>query len=135
MRAAIYSFTIEQGSTLEFEIRYKDIENNPIDLTGYSGEMQIRSDYSGSGVTYLTLSSNEDNNYSKQTDNSFLSFIGKDLDKPTTSGSIGIYVGYELTDQLTFSEPAYYDIEITKDNIRTRILEGRINISRQVTTS
>lgn len=134
MRAAIYSFTIEQGTTLDFEIRYKDIEGNPIDLTGYNGEMQIRSNYSGSGETYLSFSSNPTNTYTKETNNSFLSFIGKDLDKPPTSGSIGIYAGYELTSQLVFDEPAYYDIEITKGSIRTRILEGRINISKQVTT-
>jgi len=45
MGAGRYSFTIEQGTTTNFEIQYKDSSNNPVDLTGYSGRMQIASDY------------------------------------------------------------------------------------------
>ena len=42
MSAGRYSFTIEQGATLDFELAYKDSDNNPVDLTGYQGRMQIR---------------------------------------------------------------------------------------------
>jgi hypothetical protein len=41
MAAGKYSFVIEQGSTVDFEIQYKDSSNNPVDLTGYSGKMMI----------------------------------------------------------------------------------------------
>ena len=34
MAAGRYSFTIEQGSTLSFELQYKDSNGDPIDLTG-----------------------------------------------------------------------------------------------------
>ena len=37
MSAGRYSFTIEQGATLDFELAYKDSNNNPINLTGYQG--------------------------------------------------------------------------------------------------
>ena len=57
MAAGRYSFTVEQGATLNFEIQYTDANGNPIDLTGYSGLMQIRSNYSGSGTTYLSFPS------------------------------------------------------------------------------
>ena len=40
---------------------------------------------------------------------------------------------FELTDNLSFTSSAYYDIELTSGSIRTRLLEGRINLSQQVT--
>ena len=43
MSAGKYSFTIEQGSTVDFRIEYKDSNSNPIDLTNYQARMQIRS--------------------------------------------------------------------------------------------
>ena len=133
MAAGRYSFTIEQGTTLDFELQYKDSNGNPIDLTGYEGAMQIRSTYSGSGETFLTLTSSLGDSYNKTTTNSFLSFSGSNLTTPTTSGSIGIYAGFEATDSLTFGGQAFYDIELTSGSIRTRILEGRIQLSRQTT--
>ena len=134
MAAGRYSFTIEQGSTLSFELQYKDSNGDPIDLTGYEGAMQIRSTYSGSGETFLTLTSSIGDLYEKTPTATFLSFSGSDLSTPLTSGSIGIYAGYEATDALTFGGQAYYDIELTSGSIRTRILEGRVQISQQVTS-
>jgi hypothetical protein len=133
MAAGKYSFTIEQGTTLDFEIQYKDSNSNPIDLTGYTGKMQIRSNYSGSGTTYLTLTSSLGDTYTKTSGSTFLSFSGSNLTTPTTSGSIGIYAGWYTTDTLTFTDQAYYDLEITSGSIRTRILEGLVQLSKQVT--
>jgi hypothetical protein len=135
MAAGKYSFTIEQGTTVDFELQYKDSSNTPIDLTGYTGAMSIRSTYSGSGTTYLTLTSLSGSQYAdgKPSGSAFLSISGSNLSTPPSSGSIGIYIGWELTDGLTFTSPAYYDIELTTGSIRTRILEGRINLSQQVT--
>jgi hypothetical protein len=133
MAAGKYSFTIEQGATLDFEIQYRDSSGNPIDLTGYTGKMQIRSNYSGSGTTYLTLTSSLGDTYTKTSGSAFLSFSGSNLTTPTTSGSIGIYAGWIATDALTFTDQAYYDLEITLGNIRTRILEGQVRLSKQVT--
>jgi len=133
MAAGKYSFIIEQGATLDFEIQYKDSSGNPIDLTGYTGKMQIRSNYSGSGTTYLTLTSSLGDTYTKTSGSAFLSFSGSNLTTSTTSGSIGIYAGWAATDALTFTDQAYYDLEITSGNIRTRILEGQVRLSKQVT--
>lgn len=133
MAAGKYSFTIQQGATLDFEIQYKDSNSVPIDLTGYEGKIDIRSNYSGSGETYLTLTSSLGDVYGKLVDNAFLSFSGSDLVTDPISGSIGIYIGYELTSELGFTEDAYYDLEITGGVIRDRILEGRIKLSKQTT--
>jgi hypothetical protein len=133
MSAGKYSFTIEQGATLDFEVQYKDGNGIPIDLTGYTGNMQIRSTYSSSGNTYLSFSSSLTESPTKQSSNTFISFSGSNLSTPPTSGSIGIYAGWEATQNLTFDEEAFYDIEITSGSIRTRILEGRVLLDRQVT--
>jgi hypothetical protein len=133
MAAGKYSFTIEQGATLNFEIQYRDAVGAPIDLTGYTGKMQIRSTYSGSGITYLTFTSSLGDTYDPTSDNNFLSFSGSNFTTPPTSGSIGIYAGYEITDELTFTGPAFYDLEITSGSLRTRLLEGQVQLSKQVT--
>ena len=134
MAAGKYSFIIEQGSTLSFELQYKDSNGDPIDLSGYEGAMQIRSAFSSSGEDFLTLTSSLGDSYNKTTTNSFLSFSGSNLTTPVSSGSIGIYAGHEATTGLTFSGQAFYVIELTSGSIRTRILEGKVQISQQVTS-
>jgi hypothetical protein len=135
MSAGKYSFVIEQGATLNFEIQYKDSLGLPISLAGYSGKMQIRSGYSGSAgtVTYLTLTSSLGDTYNPTTSNSFLSFSGSNFTTPVTSGSIGVYAGWQATEGLTFTGSAYYDLEITSGSIRTRLLEGLVQLDLQVT--
>ena len=39
MSAGKYYLLIEQGATLNLELRYLDSNNTPIDLTNYSGKM------------------------------------------------------------------------------------------------
>jgi len=127
MAAGKYSFVIEQGSTVDFEIQYKDSNNNPVDLTGYSGKMMIRSNYADqSPVTYATLSS------SLAADGTGLNFSGSNGSTPPTSGSIGIYISAVSSSNFTFNT-ARYDLEITSGSVVTRILEGQVNLSQEVT--
>ena len=56
MAAGKFNFVIEQGTTLDLEIAYKDSGSNKIDLTDYSGRMQIK-DKIGGSITHITLSS------------------------------------------------------------------------------
>jgi hypothetical protein len=133
MAAGRYSFTIEQGATLNFELQYKDSAGNPVDLSGYEGSMQIRSSYSGSGITYLTLTSSLGDVYTKTSSSAFLSFSGSNLITPTSSGSIGVYAGWYTTQNLNFTGSAYYDIEIISGSEKIRLLEGQVQLSKQVT--
>jgi hypothetical protein len=127
MSAGKYSFTIEQGATLDFEIQYRDGNGNPINLTGYSGKMMIRSNYADSNpVTYATLSS------SRAPDGTGLNFSGSNGTTPPTSGSIGIFISAASSSAFTFNT-AKYDLEITSGSIVTRILEGQVNLSQEVT--
>ena len=133
MAAGKYSFTIEQGSTLSFELQYKTAAGVPIDLSGYEGAMQIRSTYSGSGTTYLTLTSSIGDTYTKTSGSAFLSMSGSNLTTSLVSGSIGVYIGWAATDALTFTDTAYYDLELTSGADRIRLLEGQVKLSKQVT--
>jgi len=114
MSAGKYSFTIEQGATTDFEIIFKDSTGTPVDLTGREAAMQIRNAKNG---TTLFAS---------------LSLSGSSLTNPLTSGSIGIYIGHAVTNDFTFSE-AFYDLEITNDQERIRLVEGKVKNTEQVT--
>lgn len=128
MPAGKYSLLIEQGATLNLELTYKDSNNNPIDLTGYSGKMQIKPDYAdNTNTTYLTLSS------SLQGDGTGISFSGSNNALPPTSGAIGIYISAASSSALQFSS-ASYDLEITSGSVVTRLLQGPVFVSKQVTT-
>jgi len=132
MAAGRYSFIIEQGATTDFEIQYKDSNNNPIDLSGYTGRLQIRSTYAqDNGALFLTLSS------SKNPDGTGLDFSGSNGTTPPTSGSIGIYITACTSSALTFNE-AKYDLEIYSGSshcpFTVRLLEGNVKLSKEVTT-
>ena len=127
MAAGKYSFIIEQGSTLNFEIQYKDSTGTPINLTGYSGKMQIRSDYADNNpTTYITLSSSLAN------DGTGLNFSGSNGTTPLSSGSVAIVISAASSSLFTFDN-AKYDLELTNGNVVTRILEGNIKLNKEVT--
>lgn len=129
MAAGKYSFVIEQGTTVDFEIQYKDSNNQPIDLTGYSARMQIRPS-APSDTVHLTLSS------SRNPDGTGLNMSGSDGMTPPTSGAIGIYVAACTSSLLNF-DTAVYDLEIysgsTECKVTTRVLEGIVKLSKEVT--
>jgi hypothetical protein len=125
MAAGRYSFTIEQGSTLDFNVQYLDSNSTPVDLTDYSGRMQIRPT-AGSSDVIATLSSSRD------TDGTGLNFSGSNGLQPPTSGSIGVFISAASSSAFSFNE-AVYDLEIYSGSIVTRILEGKVKLSPEVT--
>jgi hypothetical protein len=130
MAAGKYSFTIEQGTTVNFEIQYKDSNGNPINLAGYAGKMMIRSNFADdSPTTYITLSS------SLNPDGTGLNFSGSNGTTPPTSGSIGIYISSCTSSLLNFNT-ALYDLEIYSGSncpYTIRLLEGQVRLSQEVT--
>jgi hypothetical protein len=127
MAAGKYSFVIEQGTTVNFEIQYKDSNNAPVNLTGYSGKMMIRSGYADANpTTYAILSS------SLAVDGTGLNFSGSNGSTPPASGSIGVVISAVSSSNFTFNT-ALYDLEIVSGSIITRILEGQVSISKEVT--
>jgi len=130
MAAGKYSWVLEQGTTINFEIQYADSNGNPIDLTGYNGKMQLKSGYADNNPTiYLTLSS------SLNPDGTGLNFSGSNGTTPPTSGSIGIYISSCTSSMLEF-DTALYDLEIYSGSdcpYTVRLLEGQVKLSREVT--
>ena len=121
MAAGRYSFVIEQGATLDFEIAYTDSDGAPVDLTDYTGRMQIKN-AQGGDTTYITLSSSLAN------DGTGLNFSGSNNINPPASGTIGIFISANSSSALSFGE-AYYDLEIVSGSVYpvvTRVLEGKV---------
>lgn len=128
MSAGTYNFTIEQGTTVDFELQYTDVNDLPINLSGYSGRMQIKSGFANDRpTTYASLSS------SRYPDGTGLNFSGSSGTNPLASGSIGVYISAVSSSAFTFAK-AKYDLELVSGSTVTRILEGVITLSKEVTT-
>jgi hypothetical protein len=131
MSAGRYSFVIEQGTTVNFELQYKDANGHPINLTNYSGRLQIRPNYADdTNNIYLTLSS------SLNPDGTGINFSGSNGSTPPTSGSIGIYISSCTSSILSFDQ-AFYDLELYSGSggcpYTIRLIEGQVKLSKEVT--
>ena len=123
MAAGKYNFVIEQGTTLDFNVEYKDSTNTAIDLSDYTARMQIK-DKIGGSTTYITLSS------SLTPDNTGLNF------EDALSGRIKVFISANSSSALDFNK-AVYDLEIASGSthpIVTRLLQGNVTLDKEVTT-
>lgn len=122
MLAGKYSFTLEQGSTTDFSLIYKDENRVPIDIHEWDARMQIRP-YLGSSEVITTLSSS-------------LNSDGTGLNMESASnGVIRVYISSCTSSLFNFDE-AVYDLEIMSGSdcpVTNRIIEGRIRLSKEVT--
>jgi hypothetical protein len=125
MPAGRYSFVIEQGATTNFQINWTDESGSAIDLTGYHARMQIRPGVE-SDTIYLSLSS------SLESDGTGINLSGSNFTTPLQSGSMAIYISADVTEGLNFNE-AFYDLEMVRQNTVTRLLEGKVKLSKNVT--
>ena len=125
MAAGKYSFTIEQGATTNIQVNWTDASGSAIDLNGYHARMQIRPTVDSSDVL-LSLSS------SLTEDGTGILMSGSTGDLPLSSGSIAIYISADSSSLLNF-EQAVYDLEMVTGSSVTRLLEGRVQLSKNVT--
>jgi hypothetical protein len=130
MSAGRYPIYIEQGTTIDFEVQYKDSNGVPVNLTGYGARMQIRPSVE-SPIVLLSLTSN------RNADGTGISMSGSTPYKPPTSGSLGIYIASCTSSMLNFGD-AVYDLEIFAPinvdcPVVTRILQGPVRLSKEVT--
>ena len=131
MAAGIYNFIIEQGTTVQFRIDYKDSNNQPVDLSGYTGRMQIRNAPKGN-VLYANLSTVTG---SCGTGLNFTPEING-VTQPLSSGSIEIVISAASSSAFNFDQ-AYYDLELVTSDLTceyvSRILQGKVKLSKEVT--
>lgn len=114
MAAADYDLLIEQGATFELSIVWKDDAGTPIDITGYSARMQIRKTYDDAPIISLT------------------SNVGGGIVLGGVSGTIDITIGASVTDDITILR-GKYDLELELAGVVTRLIQGTVDISREVT--
>jgi hypothetical protein len=125
MAAGKYSFSVEQGATTSFQVVYKDVNANPVDLSGYQARMQIRETIASSTVI-CRLSSSLD------ADGTGLNLSGSAGTLPLSSGSIGVYISAASSSGFTF-DTAVYDLELVTGGTVTRLLQGTIKLDKEVT--
>lgn len=102
---------IDQGSTFSTTVYVKNDNETAFDLTGHTAAGQIRKSYSSSTAVDFTL----------------------EIADPSTLGQIN--ASLTATQTATLEEGRYvYDIEVTSTSgTVTRVLEGIITVSPQVT--
>jgi len=57
MAAADYKLIIDQGSTFQLRVTWKDSNGDPVDLTPYSARLMLRTDYEAASPTISLTSS------------------------------------------------------------------------------
>ena len=115
MSAAHYDMEIEKGTTFKYTLSYTDSTNNPINLTGYTAKMQIREQYISSEILAELSSAN-----GKITING-------------TQGKILLNVPAHETDDYIWMSGVYDLVIISSGGEVTRLLEGGVSVSQNVT--
>lgn len=114
MTAGIYDITIEQGATFTLSATWKDSAGAPVNLTGYSARMQVRSSYDSEEVLASLVSPT-------------------DITLGGALGTILVTISATSTQLLTIQE-GVYDLELqSAGGVVTRLLQGKATISREVT--
>ena len=117
MTSGKQDIVIEQGANWKRSLIWKDKNATPVNLTSYSAKMSIRQ---------------------RKSDTNALLTVRHDGGSPEISlgganGTIDIDILASKTGALTFKW-GYYDLELTDGSSNvTRILEGRVRLSKQVT--
>ena len=115
MAAGKYNFLIEQGAHFNYSLGVTDDTGTVSDLTDYTGLMQIKTSAAAS-TSILELDST----------GSYMTLTG-------STGLIALSVPNTVTSTLSF-DTAVYDLIITSPlGVVTRLLEGSVNLSTQVT--
>lgn len=113
--AGDYDFTVDQGATFNNVLTWKNSDNTPINLTGYTARMQVRADYDAT-VIVLELT----------TTNGRITLGG-------SAGTITLNVAATVMAAVNYGKYVY-DIElISSGGVVTRLLMGNFTIRPEVT--
>ena len=120
MAAGIYNFTIEQGATFTRTFKYKDSNGDPLDISEATAlRMQIRESINSDVITGGTFGLSS----------------GFTIETPvgqTTQNQFTLVITSAVTAAFTFDR-AIYDIELVNQGVTTRLLQGKIKLSKEVT--
>jgi hypothetical protein len=113
MAAGVYDITIEQGATFTMSLTWKDSTGSPVNITGYTARMQVRTNYEAEDTLVSLVSPTNIT-------------LGGAL------GTIAVTIAATATQSLQLDE-AVYDLELVNGATVTRLIQGRAIISREVT--
>lgn len=103
------NFEIDQGSDHGISFRLRDEDNIPVDLTGFTGRSKMRKTYNASKSQDFTVIIN------------------------AVSSSVNLLISAANTSKLEAGQYVY-DVElISSSNLVTRIVEGIVTVTPQVT--
>lgn len=106
---------INQGATFRHKLYWKDGKKKPIDITGYTGRLQARTDYSAQEA-YITLTT-----------------ANGGIDINGSAGEVAIYMSDEQTAALSVLK-GVYDLELVAPNGDViRLVQGTVTLSLEVT--
>jgi len=111
--ASEYDIAIDQGATYRLRLTYNDPNGSPINLTGMSARMDIRTNIGGTLILALRSPS------------SGITLGG-------AAGTIDIELTADQTALLT--KNAVYDLELVNGSEVTRIVQGSVTLDFEVTT-
>lgn len=115
MPAAEYNFSIEQGATTIKPFVWKSSDNSPVDLSGYEARMQVRRSASSPDVLLEASTSNNR------------------IQLDAAAGRFTLVLSADVTAAIEWSR-GRYDIELrSPDGDVTRIVQGEITVSKEVT--
>jgi hypothetical protein len=106
---------LDQGSVFYVNLQYEDPDGNPINLSGNTARMQLRRSFTT--VAELTLTTG-----------------GGGIVITGATGNIAITISDEQTEALG-SGFYVYDLELDNGGIITRLIQGQITVSPQVTAN
>ena len=111
--ATAYNPTVDQGADWYLELAYKNADGTPINLTGYTAQLQAREFY-GSATAALTLT------------------VGSGITLGGSAGTISIHATATQTGAMP-TGVYVYDLELYNGAIVTRIIQGKMTLSPQAT--
>ena len=118
MSAGNYNFTIEQGANFSKTLTWKTSGGVSIDIGGYTIRMMARRDYKDTTPVISLSTVNPPG--------------GITIAGTGSTGQFDITMSATVTAALDFST-LQYDIEMVKSGKVTRLLEGMITLSKEIT--
>jgi len=101
------NITMDQGSTFSTDIYLVDDNNNPLDLTGYTGTSKMKKSYASNSATTFTVN--------------------------VVNGMVTLFLNSNTTTNLTPGKYVY-DVVLSSNAASVRILEGIVTVAPGVTT-
>lgn len=118
--AAIYNMAVNQGEDFIIKLLIKDESNNPVDISTNTFSGQIRERYDSANVAA---------SFSFE----FGQHTGEVYVKLTNAVTAAIPVQASSQSNKRPTTEFVYDIEQTKSGVKTRILQGIVSVSANVT--